>query len=243
MRLRGAVHSGRADGCWTCGEFPRREDAPAPSGARALSAAQRVCAQVGVDVDSDALEIAVSNAAQFEDLHVDFLHADAARLPPRLHADTVVTCVRAAACTASRSRPLLTPASFAETRRSAREERARTLSSYRPLARSRPARCTPCTRRVPGSAEPGRSVPQTSQTQTSTREHVQRFADTTLRVKGKVRSATLATDAATPCLRCAGPDWPSQVLAQLRYDLPASYAFHRAASKDVEVDLWRFEKG
>ena len=34
-----------------------------------------------------------------------------------------------------------------------------------------------------------------------------------------------------------------QVLAQLRYDLPASYAFHRAASKDVEVDLWRFEKG
>ena len=34
----------------------------------------------------------------------------------------------------------------------------------------------------------------------------------------------------------------SQVVAQLRYDLPASYAFHRAASKDVEVDLWRFTK-
>jgi predicted RNA methylase len=69
---------------------------------------------------------------------------------------------------------------------------------------------------------------------------VQRFAETTLRVKGKVRCCR--------CRRCAGlcvkqPDWRAQVLAQLRYDLPASYAFHRAASKDVEVDLWRFEKG
>jgi predicted RNA methylase len=34
----------------------------------------------------------------------------------------------------------------------------------------------------------------------------------------------------------------SQLLAQLRYDLPASYAFHRAATKDVEVDLWRFTR-
>jgi len=49
------------------------------------------------------------------------------------------------------------------------------------------------------------------------------------------------TSAAALCLQRT--DSLAQVLAQLRYDLPASYAFHRAASKDVEVDLWRFEKG
>lgn len=35
----------------------------------------------------------------------------------------------------------------------------------------------------------------------------------------------------------------AEVLAQLRYDLPASYAFHKLKSKDIEVDLWRFEVG
>ena len=53
--------------------------------------------QVGVDVDADALQIAASNFAQFEDLHVDLLHADVAQLPRRLCADTVVTCAHAAA--------------------------------------------------------------------------------------------------------------------------------------------------
>ncbi|PSC71671.1 methyltransferase 5 [Micractinium conductrix] len=33
----------------------------------------------------------------------------------------------------------------------------------------------------------------------------------------------------------------AEVLAQLRYDLPASYKFHKQKSKDIEVDLWRFE--
>ena len=33
----------------------------------------------------------------------------------------------------------------------------------------------------------------------------------------------------------------AEVLAQLRYDLPATYSFHKAKSKDIEVDLWRFE--
>lgn len=66
-----------------------------------------------------------------------------------------------------------------------------------------------------------------------------RFADTTLRVKGKVRSLNRLSLS----LLWSGPDGWAQVLAQLRYDLPASYAFHRTASKDVEVDLWRFEKG
>lgn len=40
------------------------------------------------------------------------------------------------------------------------------------------------------------------------------------------------------------PGWNVQatVLAQLRYDLPATYKFHKKASLDIEVDLWRFEK-
>jgi len=33
----------------------------------------------------------------------------------------------------------------------------------------------------------------------------------------------------------------AQVLAELRYDLPKSYSFHKKKSVDVEVDLWRFE--
>lgn len=32
----------------------------------------------------------------------------------------------------------------------------------------------------------------------------------------------------------------AEVVAQLRYDLPASYAYHRLKSKDIQVDLWRF---
>ncbi|KAL4855508.1 Methyltransferase-like protein 5 [Chlorella vulgaris] len=51
----------------------------------------------------------------------------------------------------------------------------------------------------------------------STREFIQRLAERELR----------ATSA--------------EVLAQLRYDLPASYKFHKQKSKDIEVDLWRFE--
>ena len=33
----------------------------------------------------------------------------------------------------------------------------------------------------------------------------------------------------------------AEVLAQLRYDLPATYSFHRQQSKDIDVDLWRFD--
>lgn len=33
----------------------------------------------------------------------------------------------------------------------------------------------------------------------------------------------------------------AEPVAMLRYDLPASYAFHKMASKDIEVDVWRFE--
>ena len=37
-------------------------------------------------------------------------------------------------------------------------------------------------------------------------------------------------------------DWnvEVQVLAQLRYDLPASYKHHKKASVDIEVDFIRF---
>lgn len=67
----------------------------------ALIVPHLVRSQVGVDVDADALQIATSNIAQFEDLHVDLLHADVAQLPRRLLADTVVTCARAAAAVVS----------------------------------------------------------------------------------------------------------------------------------------------
>jgi putative methylase len=33
----------------------------------------------------------------------------------------------------------------------------------------------------------------------------------------------------------------AEVLAQLRYDLPATYAHHREKSVEIAVDLWRFE--
>jgi len=33
----------------------------------------------------------------------------------------------------------------------------------------------------------------------------------------------------------------AEPVAMLRYDLPASYTFHKMASKDIEVDVWRFQ--
>nr|CAG4637295.1 EOG090X0BVL [Ceriodaphnia reticulata]SVE73150.1 EOG090X0BVL [Ceriodaphnia reticulata] len=40
------------------------------------------------------------------------------------------------------------------------------------------------------------------------------------------------------------PGWKveARVLAQLRYDLPATYKFHNKSSVDIEVDFWRFGK-
>lgn len=32
-----------------------------------------------------------------------------------------------------------------------------------------------------------------------------------------------------------------ETLAQLRYDLPSTYKFHKKSSVDIEVDFWRFE--
>lgn len=44
-------------------------------------------------------------------------------------------------------------------------------------------------------------------------------------------------------LEKARRDWnvESQVIAQLRYDIPKMYKFHKKKSKDIEVDLLRFE--
>lgn len=32
----------------------------------------------------------------------------------------------------------------------------------------------------------------------------------------------------------------SNVVAELRYDLPSSYKFHKKQSKDIDVDFWQF---
>ena len=34
----------------------------------------------------------------------------------------------------------------------------------------------------------------------------------------------------------------AEVLAEMRFDLPATYAFHKQRSTDIAVDLWRIEK-
>lgn len=36
--------------------------------------------------------------------------------------------------------------------------------------------------------------------------------------------------------------WSGQVIAQLRFNIEASYSFHKKASADIEVDLWRFSR-
>ncbi len=120
-------------------------------------------------------------------------------------------------------------------------------------------RSTPCTRRALAAGGRGAAtrsaLTRALAPQSSTREHVQRFAEGTLgmtgqarapwapqQLRGRRRAARVhAEPPPLPNACCAGAA-RAQVLAQLRYDLPASYAFHRAASKDVDVDLWRFSR-
>jgi len=52
---------------------------------------------------------------------------------------------------------------------------------------------------------------------TSTRSYIQRFAQKVLGFK------------------------KAQVVAELRYDLPKTYKFHKKACTDIQVDFWRFE--
>ncbi|KAJ3050054.1 Methyltransferase-like protein 5 [Rhizophlyctis rosea] len=42
--------------------------------------------------------------------------------------------------------------------------------------------------------------------------------------------------------KAASWGWRGEVVAELRYDIPASYKFHKKKSVDVEVDFLRFEK-
>lgn len=47
---------------------------------------------------------------------------------------------------------------------------------------------------------------------------------------------------ALPCFACRELGCVSaEVLAELRYNLPATMRFHKQNSVDIEVDLWRFE--
>jgi putative methylase len=40
--------------------------------------------------------------------------------------------------------------------------------------------------------------------------------------------------------KCKELNCEGEVIAELRYNLDASYKFHKKASQDIEVDLWRF---
>lgn len=40
-----------------------------------------------------------------------------------------------------------------------------------------------------------------------------------------------------------GPDVAAEVVATMRFDLPATYKFHKQKSVDIEVDLLRFSRG
>ena len=37
-------------------------------------------------------------------------------------------------------------------------------------------------------------------------------------------------------------EWNGKVIAEMKFDLPRSYKFHKKDSVDVHVDLWRFER-
>lgn len=137
------------------------------------------CHVIGIDLDSDALEIAKENIDQFEDpsLPIDLIQSSvqALALQPRIYADTVVMNPPFGTRTKGADMDFLR-AAFKISRH----------SIY-------------------------------SLHKTSTREHIGKIAVRDLKAKS------------------------AEVLAQLRYDLPATYKFHKQKSRDIEVDLWRFE--
>ena len=160
--------------------------------------------QLGVDVDADALRIAASNCAQFEDLHVDLLLCDVSALPARLQADTVVTCVSPGAHSLRALRPHAAPPRccrnppFGTRRKGAdldflRAACAVARRAVYSLHKARTGAGFPTQRAQQRDAwrltPPSHPDPHLSTCQTSTREHVQRFAQSTLGVGGKVRAA------------------------------------------------------
>ena len=89
--------------------------------------------------------------------------------------------------------------------------------------------------------------------QTSTRDHVRRVAETQLSLGAEVCHRAFVVVRAChekPAMgtgieslhrtRLANSCCALQVLAELKFDIPLMYAFHREQSKDVHVDLWRF---
>nr|CAG4646518.1 EOG090X0BVL [Macrothrix elegans] len=136
---------------------------------------------VSVDIDSDALDIAVSNASQFEMNNIDFVKSDVRQVVEMLNGkfkfDTVVM-----------NPPFGTKHNkgldslFVEVGLNCLNEKGVLYSLHK----------------------------------TSTRDHFQR------------KASTWKVDA--------------RVLAELRYDLPATYKFHNKTSVDIQVDFWRFEK-
>lgn len=89
----------------------------------------------------------------------------------------------------------------------------------------------------------------------STRDFIQRLAERELRARSGAAGcgeparaaaalqrsllASLRAKTMPHALRVTPP--AAEVLAQLRYDLPPTYKFHKQKSRDIEVDLWRFE--
>ena len=126
-----------------------------------------------MDIDDTALQLAASNAAEFEELELELVRADVFRLPGRLWADTVVCNPPFGTRTKGADTDFLRAASAI----------ADTIYSLH---------------------------------KSTTREHI----------------ATVA--------KALG--FEAAVLAELRFDIPSMYAFHREKSKDVAVDLWRLHR-
>ncbi|KIY96084.1 Methyltransferase-like protein 5 [Monoraphidium neglectum] len=155
-------------------------------------------AVVGVDIDADALDVALENCDQFEDpLPVDFVLAD------------VLSIADSSACSTSGSN------SSGSGGGPWRRLRCDTVIMNPPFGTRRKGAdvdfLRAATRLVRGGGGAVYSLHKSS-----TRAHLQKVA---LRELG-----------------CS----EAEVLAELRYDLPATYKFHKQQSRDIEVDLWRF---
>eukprot|EP00891_Asterochloris_glomerata_P008394 jgi/Astpho2/8394/fgenesh1_pm.00122_%23_28_t len=136
---------------------------------------------IGVDVDSDALELALDNSLEFENLEIDLVQCSVTQLlqaeacSPHLSASVVIM-----------NPPFGTRTKGADIQFLRAAFKVSTHAIY-------------------------------SMHKSSTRPHIHQVA--------------------TQQLGAAS----AEVLAELRYDLPASYVFHKQKTRDIAVDLWRFE--
>eukprot|EP01089_Gocevia_fonbrunei_P012017 TRINITY_DN2728_c0_g1_i1.p1 TRINITY_DN2728_c0_g1~~TRINITY_DN2728_c0_g1_i1.p1 ORF type:complete len:214 (-),score=41.24 TRINITY_DN2728_c0_g1_i1:5-646(-) len=132
---------------------------------------------LGVEIDSDAIEIATQNIEDFESTSVNIIQADVLSLPKILHHPKIETVIM--------NPPFGTKVKGIDM---AFLETALNLASHTVYSLHK----------------------------TSTREHIKRKAK----------------------------QWGvnAQVLAELKWDIPAMYKFHQKKSVDIFVDFWRFEK-